>query len=90
MREQVLDISRICEQAPASILDYVPQENTTVSSKSLALGSLQREPTWAGSSVWHERRIRNAEVAGSNPARSTATSLKEVSSRTGFVFWVWR
>ena len=26
----------------------------------------------AGSSVWHERLIRNQEVAGSNPARSTS------------------
>ena len=25
----------------------------------------------AGSSVWYERRLRKAEVAGSNPARST-------------------
>ena len=31
---------------------------------------LLRENWRAGSSVWHERRIRNAEVAGSNPARS--------------------
>ncbi len=25
----------------------------------------------AGGSVWYERRLRKAEVAGSNPARST-------------------
>jgi hypothetical protein len=29
------------------------------------------EQTWAGRSVWHDRRVRNAEAAGSNPARST-------------------
>ena len=73
-RNRNLNLSRIFEQALASILDYIPQENTTVSSKSLTLGSLQEKRFWAGSSVWHERRIRNAEVAGSNPARSTVTS----------------
>jgi hypothetical protein len=26
---------------------------------------------WAGGSVWYERRLRKAEVAGSNPAQST-------------------
>jgi integrase len=26
---------------------------------------------WAGRSVWYDRRVRNAEAAGSNPARST-------------------
>jgi hypothetical protein len=31
---------------------------------------------WAGSSVWYERSIRNREVAGSNPAQSTATIRK--------------
>jgi hypothetical protein len=28
---------------------------------------------WAGRSVWYDRRVRNAEAAGSNPARSTLT-----------------
>jgi hypothetical protein len=53
------------------MIDYVPHEIETASSKSLIGCSLQRENPWADSSVWHERRIRNAEVAGSNPARST-------------------
>jgi hypothetical protein len=41
--------------------------------------SLSPKRARAGSSVWHERRIRNAEVAGSNPARSTSLEHKPVS-----------
>ena len=28
------------------------------------------QSNWAGGSVWYERRLRKAEVAGSNPAQS--------------------
>ena len=70
-RKRNLSISRICEQAPSSIIEYVQPENNFENSISLNGCSLQRENLWAGSSVRHERRIRNAEVAGSNPARST-------------------
>jgi integrase len=31
---------------------------------------------WAGRSVWYDRRVRNAEAAGSNPARSTFTPAR--------------
>ena len=31
---------------------------------------------WAGGSVWYERRLRKAEVAGSNPARSIPFKFK--------------
>ncbi len=74
-RNRNLNISRICEQALASIIDYIPRQNETASSKFLTGCSLQRENPRADSSAWYERRIRNAEVAGSNPARSTETSL---------------
>ena len=38
----------------------------------LLLNVLFREKKMgAGGSVWYERRLRKAEVAGSNPARST-------------------
>ena len=83
-RNRNLNLSRICEQALGAILDYIPQENTTKSSKSLNGCSLPRENPRAGSSAWYERRIRNAEVAGSNPARSTEPSLlKEASLSKG-------
>jgi hypothetical protein len=66
-----LNISRITEQVLTSILDYLETQNTTKSSKFLSEVSFQKKVPWAGSSVWHERRLRKAEVAGSNPARST-------------------
>ena len=66
-----LNLSRITEQALSSILDYLETQNIKTGSQSLNPCSLQRENGWAGSSAWYERRIRNAEVAGSNPARST-------------------
>ena len=44
-------------------------------SKSFDLRSVQRKDAGAGSSVWYERRIRNAEVVGPNPARSTEQLL---------------
>jgi hypothetical protein len=70
-RKRNLNLSRIFEQALSSILDYIPKETETESSISfLSRGSFPKESR-AGSSVWYERRIRNAEVVGSNPARST-------------------
>jgi hypothetical protein len=33
---------------------------------------------WAGRSVWYDRRVRNAEAAGSNPARSTFTPARPI------------
>src|SRR5512141_2001886 len=38
--------------------------------------SLLNRKTWAGRSVRYDRRVRNAEAAGSNPARSTFTSAR--------------
>ena len=73
-RKHKLNLSRITEQALTSILDYMEAQNiqtaSETSSKFLSRGSFQKESR-AGSSVWHERRLRKAEVAGSNPARST-------------------
>ncbi len=43
------------------------------SSLSLKACSLPKETSWAGRSVWYDRRLRKAEAAGSNPARSTET-----------------
>ena len=59
------------EQALSSILDYLEAQPIKTSSNLLTEGSSQEETSWAGSSVWYERRIRNAEVVGPNPARST-------------------
>ena len=70
-RKRNLNLSRILEQALESILEYVQPQNESVSSKSLNPCSLQRENGWAGRSVWYDRRLRKAEAAGSNPARST-------------------
>jgi hypothetical protein len=35
--------------------------------------SHSEQKTGAGRSVWYDRRVRNAEAAGSNPARSTSS-----------------
>ena len=70
-RKRNLNISRIAEQALLSILEYIQPINESESSKSLNPCSLLRENGWAGRSVWHDRRLRKAEAAGSNPARST-------------------
>ena len=43
----------------------------------------------AGSSVWYERRIRNAEVAGSNPARSILRKPSPVSVKEAVFETVW-
>jgi anaerobic selenocysteine-containing dehydrogenase len=68
------------KNAPRS-LECIPQETQTESSKLLTVGSFQKETTRAGSSAWYERRIRNAEVVGSNPARSTEPSLPKGASQ---------
>ena len=43
----------------------------------------------AGSSVWYERRLRKAEIAGSNPARSTMPEPGSVSVKEGIFKTVW-
>ncbi len=73
-RKHRLNLSKITEQALNSILDYLTQQDESESSKSLNPCSLPRENGWAGRSVWHDRRLRKAEAAGSNPARSTTMS----------------
>jgi post-segregation antitoxin (ccd killing protein) len=70
VRNHGLKISRITEQALLSILDYVEAQNIKNTESMSNCGSNSLPPTRAGSSVWHERLIRNQEVAGSNPARS--------------------
>jgi hypothetical protein len=64
-------MSRIKEQALQSIIDYVQPHNETESSKFLTVGPFPKETTRAGRSVRYDRRLRKAEAAGSNPARST-------------------
>ena len=46
---------------------------TTIRKPKFSLPTIfvERHPQRAGGSVWYERRLRKAEVAGSNPARST-------------------
>jgi integrase len=43
----------------------------------------------AGRSVWYDRRLRKAEVAGSNPARSTSIEHTPVSVKEGIFRTVW-
>jgi Post-segregation antitoxin CcdA len=96
-RNRNLNISRICEQALGSILDYLPQENRTVSSKSLNPCSLQRENGRAGRSAWYDRHVGIVEVPGSNPGPSTRTLLESrlieklpelrASSYRWLIFW---
>ena len=69
-------------------LECIPQETQTENSKLLTVGSFQKETTRAGSSAWYERRIRNAEVVGSNPARSTETSSKKFHQELFLCFGV--
>ena len=70
-RNHNLNISRITEQALSSILDYLETQTIKPSSNLLTEGSSQEETSRAGRSVWYDRRLRKAEAAGSNPARST-------------------
>ena len=80
-----LYLSTILEQPLKSILNYVqPQSNSESSNISYRRFFSERND-WAGGSVWHERRLRKAEVAGSNPARSTEFSLPKEHSLRKFV-----
>ena len=58
-KARALNLSRILEQALTSILDYLPQENETVSSKSLIERSLPEKALRARGSVRLERRTLN-------------------------------
>ncbi len=51
-----------------SALSKQIKDQSTESSKCSCNRFFQK---WAGRSVWYDRRVRNAEAAGSNPARST-------------------
>ena len=76
-RNRNLNISRICEQALSSILDYIPQETQTESSINfLTRGSFPKE-TRAGRSAWYDRHVGIVGVPGSNPGPSTALCLVE-------------
>ena len=79
-RNRKLNISRICEQALSSILDYIPKETQSESSLSLTVGSLQRENSWAGRSAWYDRHVGIVEVPGSNPGPSTRTFFETEDS----------
>lgn len=66
-RNRNLNISRICEQALESILDYVQPQNQTESSLNfLSRGSFPKESR-ARSSVRLEQQAHNLWVKGSNP-----------------------
>ena len=60
-RKNKLNISRICEQALQSILEYVEAQNTedskNESSKSFGEAFLQRKSSWAGSSAGMNARL---------------------------------
>ena len=61
-------MSKICEQDLQSILEYLPHENKTESSKYLlSRGSFPKESRWAGSLVRIGRRPPKPVVVGSNP-----------------------
>jgi post-segregation antitoxin (ccd killing protein) len=74
-RNNRLNLSRITEQALSSILDYLETQNQTESSKYLLNRRSFPKESRAGRSVWYDRRVRNAEVGGSNPPRSTTIIL---------------
>jgi hypothetical protein len=70
-RKRNLNISRICEQALLSILDYYPQETETESSKFLTECSFPKENSWAGSLARLGHLLDVQKVAGSSPVRPT-------------------
>jgi hypothetical protein len=82
-RIQKLNLSRITEQALSSIIDYLETQTIKPSTNLLTEGSSQEETSRAGRSVRYDRRLRKAEVAGSNPARSTLLEHNPVSVKEG-------
>jgi hypothetical protein len=70
-RKHNLNISLITEQALQSILEYIPSQTETESSKYLLNRRSFPKESRAGRSVWYDRRLRKAEAGGSNPPRST-------------------
>ena len=70
-RKHKLNISRICEQALQSVIEYLAQQNQTESSKSFGEAFLQRKGSWAGSLARLGHPLDVRKVAGSNPARPT-------------------
>ena len=70
-RKHKLNISRICEQALQSVIEYLAQQNQTESSKAFGEAFLQRKGSGARSSARLERQAHNLLVAGSNPAGPT-------------------
>ena len=85
VRKYDSNISRTIEQAPITILEYLYLQNEPKSSKSSNACSFLRESAGAGGSVWYERRLRKAEAAGSNPARSTKPSVEKEILSTKFL-----
>jgi len=83
-RKRNLNISRICEQALQSILEYMENQNQTESSKYfLTRGSFQKE-TRARSSARIEHRAFNPGVPGSNLkgknlSRSTSRRARHIA-----------
>jgi post-segregation antitoxin (ccd killing protein) len=71
-RERNLNISRICEQALTSILEYYPHENETESSKFLSSGSFQKETLGRGC----------PSLVGGRPAKSVVSNGRVGSNPT--------
>jgi post-segregation antitoxin (ccd killing protein) len=89
-RKQGLNLSRIMEQALSSIVGYLKAQKGSESAKCRSASSVLNEGEWAGSSVWYECRLRKAEAAGSNPARSIESSFtKEASPRKRLLSSFW-
>ena len=67
-RKKGLNISRICEEALKSVLDYLPSQNENENSKYFLDKPFFPNGQRARSSARLERQAHNLLVAGSNPA----------------------
>ena len=66
-RKHRLNISRVTEQALLSVIDYLENSKPINIPKYESISGTSQGPVVQ----WNECRPRTAEVAGSNPARST-------------------
>ena len=71
VRKKGLNISRICEEALKSVLEYLPSQNKNENSKYFLDKPFFPNGQRARSSAWLERQAHNLLVAGSNPAGPT-------------------
>ena len=75
-RKRKLNISRICEEALKSILDYYPSQNENENPKYFLDKPFFPKALRARSSARLERQAHNLLVAGSNPAGPTFAHVK--------------